>query len=157
VNVSDVVVPDAISPLVGYREWDVIDELGAPRLLSLFRPTEWPYDRPVRAQCLRHDRWEWWLREPAHQIPGTTCACGVYAHLDPVFEPAKGVTERRVSGVVLGWGRYVLGSSGWRAEYARIGALVRPAEPALRLDVYRAAERYRVPILDRLESHALAA
>ncbi|MGZ4124651.1 MAG: hypothetical protein ACXVQU_03750, partial [Actinomycetota bacterium] len=57
-NRSDVVVPDGISPLIGYREWDVLDELGSPRLLSLFRPTEWPYERPLRAQCLRHDRWE---------------------------------------------------------------------------------------------------
>jgi hypothetical protein len=155
-NRSDVVVPDGISPLIGYREWDVLDELGSPRLLSLFRPTEWPYERPLRAQCLRHDRWEWWLRESAHRVPGESCACGVYAHLEPEFEPAKGITERRVSGIVLGWGRYVLGTSGWRAEYARISALVRPEDPALRLDVYRAAERYDVPILNRLDARLAA-
>ncbi|MGZ4124650.1 MAG: hypothetical protein ACXVQU_03745 [Actinomycetota bacterium] len=61
-----------------------------------------------------------------------------------------------MSGIVLGWGRYVLGTSGWRAEYARISALVRPEDPALRLDVYRAAERYDVPILNRLDARLAA-
>jgi hypothetical protein len=143
-----VAVPDGISPLIGYREWDLVDDWGNPRLVSLFRPTAWPFDRPLRAQCLRYDRWAWWLRNVAHPVPTEGCGCGIHAHLEPSFEPAKGNTERRVVGVVRGWGHFVEGTTGWRVETASVAALVRPADTALRWAVHRASERYGVPILD---------
>ena len=56
----------------------------------------------------------------AHGLQGCTCGFYAYYREDPYS------TSRRISGVVEGYGRVVLGTAGFRAEKARILALLVP-------------------------------
>ena len=50
---------------------------------------------------------------------------------------------------MFGWGRYILGTLGWRAQFAQLVALLETAdEPEL---VGALAERYRVELVPHLE------
>jgi hypothetical protein len=49
---------------------------------------------------------------------------------------------------VLGWGRYILGSLGWRAQFAQLIALQHEEDPAIVDDL---ADRYDVTVLPDLE------
>jgi hypothetical protein len=151
-------VPDAIEPLVGYREWHAWTGVdGKPILLSLYRPSIWPYAEPMSAKCLKNDL-GLWMREPVgeHRSPDPACQCGVYAHRHPQFEPCSTATPHRyVSGVVIGWGRYILGTKGWRTEVARPVALL--ASPGTDAWVEQAADLYRVDVIRKWSELRLAA
>jgi len=143
-------VPDGVSPLVGYREWS-LRRIGdpSPELFSLFHPTVWPSDRPLTATCLRPLSWPYRAGPGHRDVPDDSCECGIYAYLRPDFETLHGARGPKVRGIVVGWGRYVLGSSGWRAQHARLLALLEhPGHPeALR----RIATRFGVPVVASLE------
>ena len=60
---------------------------------------------------------------------------------------------------MFGWGRYVLGTLGWRTQFARLVALLEPGDdpgddPG---PVGELAERYRVEVIPRLERIAFLA
>jgi hypothetical protein len=151
-------IPSGVVPLVGFREWTVVREpTRPPRLLSLFHPTSWPHDRPFAAMCLRPVTWPYRPVQPAHRgVPDEDCQCGIYAFRRPEFESLNGATGPKVRGVVMGWGRYVLGALGWRAQYARLVALLDRVDDIDdgRLEEHdhadvasMIAERYEVPIV----------
>lgn len=85
--------------------------------------------------------------EEAHELLGLDCSCGFYAYftgIDPYSTAASVMfgSTSRVTGVIEGYGRTVVGSKGFRAEKARLVALVfgleakerlRNAHPILRL------------------------
>jgi hypothetical protein len=145
-------VPDGVVPLVGYREWSIRTEPFGwpPRLLSLFHPTTWPHDKPFSAVCLRPVTWPDRSAPPIHAgVPDESCQCGIYAFRRPEFESLNGAAGPKVRGIVLGWGRYVLGTLGWRAQFACLVALLAPDEDQERIDVL--AERYEVQVIPRLE------
>ncbi|KAE8763915.1 hypothetical protein [Georgenia thermotolerans] len=58
----------------------------------------------------------------AHGLQGCTCGFYAYYRADPYARP------RRVSGIIEGYGRVVLGTKGFRAQKARLVALVLPEE-----------------------------
>lgn len=69
-----------------------------------------------------------------HGLQGCTCGFYAYYREDPYS------TSRRISGVIEGYGRVVLGTAGFRAEKARILALLVPgtargANPSREADV----------------------
>ena len=142
-------VPDGIVPLVGYREWALWEDGDAPpRLRSLFHPTVWPADRPLGAVCLRPLIWHGRVGVGHRDVPDPLCECGIYAFREPEFETLRGAKGPKARGIVRGWGRYVMGSAGWRCEFARIVALVRDADdPATSHAVGR---RYGVPVYPTL-------
>ena len=144
-------VPDGVVPLVGYREWAVqLDPDERPSLRSLFHPTSWPWDRVLGAVCLRPLIWHGRGDLAHHGVPDPACECGIYAFRSPEFETLRGAKGRKIRGVVRGWGRYVLGSSGWRCEFAALAGLEADPEAP---DVSDAlAERYGVPLLGRLDA-----
>lgn len=144
-------VPDGIVPLVGYREWSVRREHNArPRLVSLFHPTSWPSDRPFAAVCLRPVTWPYRPVQPIHDaVPHEACQCGIYAFRQPSFESLNGATGLKARGIVIGWGRYVLGAIGWRSQMARVVALAEQEEG--RELIEEVAHRYRVPVVRHLE------
>ena len=145
-----VVVPDTPVPLVGYREWFLRDG-GSDRteLSSLFHPTAWPHDRPMAAVCLRPRSWPYPMGPPHGEVPDHGCECGIYAFLNPEFDTLHGAHgQPRARGAIVGWGRFVLGTEGWRTEFARIVALLEhPEHPDV---LHRVAERYGVPVLETL-------
>lgn len=54
-------------------------------------------------------------REDAHDSPGESCKCGIYAVADPAPCASYPIS---VLGRVALWGKVVPGDKGWRAEYA---------------------------------------
>lgn len=140
-------VPDGIQPLTGYREWHAWTDLeGMPVLMSLYRPAIWPRWEAMKASCLKTDLGLWVRGRPAgHRAPDGSCQCGLYAHRFPDFEPvAPNAPHRYVRGLVLGWGKYVLGSLGWRAELARPVAIL--SSPGLEEWVEHAADLYGLEV-----------
>jgi hypothetical protein len=142
-------VPDGIVPLVGFREWAVWRESdGTPRLRSLFHPTVWPHDRTLGAVCLRPLVWHGRSGMGHKGVPDALCECGIYAFREPEFETLRGAKGPKARGVIEGWGRYVLGTSGWRCEFARVLAVLEDEEnPATSV---RLGERYAVPVVPSL-------
>ena len=119
-------IPDAITPVVGYRGWSVgMGRLWSPRGPSRVR---WPRRGALRARCLKHGDPNPFhpAMKPTdrHDAPQPDCSCGIYAMREPWDIEAVPVTPPWgvVIGRVDGWGRVVLGRKGWRAE------LVRPVE-----------------------------
>jgi hypothetical protein len=143
-------VPDGIVPLVGYREWALWREAGAPpRLRSLFHPTVWPHDRALGAVCLRPLIWQGRTGLEHNGVPDSLCECGIYAFRKPEFDTLRGAKGPKARGVVHGWGRYVLGTSGWRCEFARVvGVLEDEEEPETSFWI---ARRYDIPVLSTSE------
>lgn len=149
--VSDGTVPDGIVPLVGYREWALWLEADTPpRLRSLFHPTVWPHERPLGAICLRPLIWNGRTGAGHKGVPDPLCECGIYAFRRPEFESLRGAKGPKARGVVRGWGRYVLGTSGWRCEFVQIVSLFEDLQD--RATTYGLAKRYGVPVVSVLES-----
>jgi hypothetical protein len=143
-------VPDGVVPLIGYREWALWrDGRGPTQLRSLFHPTVWPHDRALGAVCLRPLIWHGRTGIGHESVPDALCECGIYAFREPEFDTLRGAKGPKARGVVQGWGRYVLGTAGWRCEYARVVALLEDEEdPATSRDIGR---RYTVPVIRSLE------
>jgi hypothetical protein len=99
--------PDLIEPVVGFRNWRVID--GA--LTSPYAGTVW-HEALICARCLGG----------AHPAPDPDCDCGVSAYHEPQLRFST-VDFRGVSGIVTLWGRVELHPDRMRAEYARVEAL----------------------------------
>lgn len=147
---APVQIPDGASPLIGYREWSLRGMGDArPELFSLFHPTAWPTDRPLTAICLRPMTWPYRAGPPHRDVPDDGCECGIYAYLSPDFETLHGARGPKARGIVAGWGRYVLGTNGWRSEHARLVALLEHADHPAVLE--RLAARFRVPIVRSLQ------
>lgn len=101
--------PDLIEPLVGFRNWRVIDG----SLTSPHTGVAW-HEPILCARC---------LSEPErHRAPEPGCDCGVSAYHDPQ-ERFSTVDFRGVSGIVSLWGRVELHDDRVRAEFARVEAL----------------------------------
>lgn len=143
-------VPEAQAPLpvVGYREWRLdTDEHGAPILRSVTTGTGWPHTEPLQAICRREHTWAWKGDAHVHRVPDAACECGVHASSHPFFERKPGDDDDRVVGVVVGLGRHEVDLEGWRAQRARVWALV---DPEGRPEVARAAARYGARVLDAM-------
>lgn len=91
-----------MEPLVGWRSWNLANHL----LLSLHTGTRWHPDEARAAGCTKG--WH-----GSDKVPTGNCTCGIYAVNDVKFVPGGDVY-----GEVYGWGRYVRGEDGWRAEFA---------------------------------------
>jgi hypothetical protein len=143
-------VPDGFVPLVGYREWAVHrDPDGTSALRSLFHPTIWPNDRALAAVCLRPLIWHGRSGIGHRAVPDAVCECGIYAFRRPDFDTLRGAKGPKARGVVRGWGRYVLGTSGWRCEFASVSAIVVDADdPATSREL---ARRYGIAVVTSLD------
>ncbi len=114
--------------VIGFRRWRVSS---AGDLVGLGVPHVWEsgaqtaicrgLDGVGFGNCAPFRVW------PGHQVPALRSRCGIWAHREPIRacqcgdpgSPAHGVV-----GAVRLWGRYVEHETGWRAEHARVVALV---------------------------------
>jgi hypothetical protein len=116
----------------------------------------WPHDRPLQAACAagapprRRKPKEGELEEIPHgPVPDPACSCGIYATVD--LDVINGYLSRNapVLGIVELGGRLVPASQGYRAQYARVAAILLVdealTEPHRLLRELAAA--YRVPAL----------
>jgi hypothetical protein len=104
---GETAAPDLIAPLVGFRNWRVIDGV----LSSPYAPLSWR-EPVVCARCLRE----------RHRAPAPGCDCGISAYHEPDLRFSS-VDFRGVSGIVSVWGHVEVHEDRLRAEYARVEAL----------------------------------
>jgi hypothetical protein len=137
-------VPDRMTPVVGWRAWDVNDS----QVRSLHSSFEWEPGKPTRAKCdvpkRRHAPKS--CRCSLEAAPGANCTCGIYAARSLDTLPDDYITDR--NGFVLGrvalWGRTIVHDEGWRGELAYPQAFfLRPDQERLR----PALVPFGVPIL----------
>jgi hypothetical protein len=123
---TNVTIPDAIDPVVGWRYWRM-DRTG--RLLASLGGSGrgWRPGAPKRASCasqrdpndFRFEHVSGVMTAP-HDSPAERCRCGIYA--------ARSLNDLRsqmllglgiaVVGEVLLWGKVIPGSRGYRAQFA---------------------------------------
>jgi hypothetical protein len=140
-------IPDGITPLVGYRAWQVAEEATGLVFYPLsHRSREWvdaprgwavarcPLDDEARLNASRFHAG--WLDGVAHDAPGESCSCGFYAmkelhpHLVRLVAYARRaeLTPRSQGTFVLGRvelaGKVIEHARGYRAERARIAELI---------------------------------
>jgi hypothetical protein len=143
-------IPDGFVPLVGYREWAVHrDPDGTPSLRSLFHPTIWPHDRALSAVCLRPLIWHGRSGIGHRAVPDAVCECGIYAFRRPDFDTLRGAKGPKARGVVRGWGRYVLGTSGWRCQFGAVSAILHDREDPATTSAL--ARRYGIAVVTSLD------
>jgi hypothetical protein len=138
-------------PVVGYRgwKWETKFRLGLGtrgHLASHAMGPGWNGTTETAA-CLNERRFS----HPG-PAPDPNCGCGLYviANLDELDAHIT-VNDTMIVGAVLGWGRVVQhGREGWRAQFARILALLdcKFSEAQLK-NTREAAKEYKVPLLQR--------
>lgn len=118
---DDVVVPDAVEAVIGWRAWVVQP---GPVLASVVHHAIWLPCKRFEANCLK-----------GHSVPDRKCRCGVYAastreHLGEMSYPEYDLAIGHV--VVVGevalWGGLISGDKGLRAEFAYPIRLLLPFE-----------------------------
>ena len=130
---ADGVAPDFIVPVVGFRQWRLVD--GMPT--SMYDGAAWP-EGSITAGCDRG-------HNPA-DVPVKDCSCGVYAYYDPCPRTASAATPDLIGGAVVVWGRVEAHIYGMRGEHARIVAFELPlSRGRKRRAVIEAAQRLGVP------------
>lgn len=107
-------------PVIGYRAWLLEEKfrIGVGRRLKL-KSTNMEYNWKPGTNTAK-------CSLTKHQVPAQRCHCGLYV-LASLKEIENHVTigKNVVVGAVIGWGRVVQhGTEGWRAEHAKILALL---------------------------------
>ncbi|MDP9400882.1 MAG: hypothetical protein M3P39_08065 [Actinomycetota bacterium] len=135
--------PDHGDPVVGFREWVLLDD----ELLSPLARTPWGAET-MQAECLARCRRAAGLWRSASPHPGPApdprCVCGLYAFAHPYAQRDHGRLTV-VRGAVALWGRVEVHERGMRAEFARVLALALPGGRRPEAAVRRVAERLEVP------------
>lgn len=107
----------------------------SPLALSLLATgTAWTFSRTTASA---NDKPETEVAKQEHRAAGLSCSCGFYAYFDDGDNPHH--KPGNVLGVVEGYGSVTVGSRGFRAEKARLVALVEERRPWLLSDAIRAA------------------
>jgi hypothetical protein len=91
-------------PLIGWRTWNFEDG----SLRSLVNEAVWVPDTPFHAIC---------PQAACVHSPTQKHSCGIYAR-NSQEELGDYREDGKISGLVLGWGRYVRATDGWRSEFA---------------------------------------
>ncbi len=110
-------VPDYISPIIGYRAWQW-DRAG----LHSLNGERWCPSKPLEATCRVCDFAVWRRGHKAgqhsHSAPQLDCTCGIYASKSLEHLRRPGYERLLIYGQVLLWGVVVEHQYGWRAQYA---------------------------------------
>lgn len=117
--------------LVGWRRWRLWGEL----LGSWNHFGNWPVDEALTSRCD--------ICAEHVTPPYEHCSCGIYAadSMDDVPESVH--QDSDVLGQVYGWGRYVRGEGGWRAQFAYPKSFHLGAHQG---DLVEPLRKYHVPI-----------
>jgi hypothetical protein len=155
---TGVEAPIYVLPVVGFRVWFVDDDGCLWPRTSEFAITRALVTEPWavgtnHARCLLEG-----VGRPFHPVPANDCMCGLYGWHSPAAAlRACRAGSGLIAGAIIAWGDLQVHPSGFRAEHARPVALAAPAHAGgLRRwvhvppgRVYRAAERYGIPAVDR--------
>lgn len=127
------VVPGALR---GYRQWFVEPGVILKAMNFPYHWTRGPNLAICQNQFLH-------FNEPKHQVPTRSCTCGFYALHGPA-ELNTGPHVNIVNGVIKAYGNVVLGTQGFRAQYAEVEALVARGGGLLLREAL--AQVYQVPV-----------
>jgi hypothetical protein len=145
---GDVLAPDLVQPVIGYRLW----RLGDEGLHSPYVDEEWR--RGVHTAVCRAER-----RDHAEPAPAHDCSCGIHAWYEPCPTLSWTATRHLVAGAVALWGDIELHPFGMRAGRGMIVALALPpwsgTKPRRILEVAADLDVDAVP-MRHLEPAALA-
>lgn len=159
--------PDLAGTIEAWRIWRVVAKDGEYRLCSALKPTVWPHDVELQAECLHPEpAFRWLRRRERHGAPNPKCECGIYAagleqiglYLTPApAEPALA----RVLGRVSLWGTVIECERGFRASHAYPASIYVPLDACGRNgdgceEVAESLEAYGVPV-ELLRTRAAAA
>ena len=114
--------PLLIEPITAWRAWEIYESKNRGVLIrSVTWKMRWPPRKPVRAHCLSQIRGT--IRAaPPHSAPDVEHRCGLYAVKNE--EQARGWARTsannrlRIVGKVQLWGRVLVFTEGYLAEYA---------------------------------------
>lgn len=137
--------PFAAGSVVGLRSFAVTPDY---QLSAVTRRVSWIPGQNM-ARCLR----VWWRPPDSHRVGVVGCSCGFYAYFDGTNDYANMIVGVSVTGIVEGYGLVTVGSRGFRAEKARIVALVEPST----FDFAPVRENYPDVPVYATEAEALAA
>ena len=144
---AELVAPDLVDPVVGYRLW----RLGDDGLWSPYVEERW--GRGVHTAICRAERSDHPAAAPAHD-----CSCGIHAWYEPCPTLSWAATRHLVAGAVALWGDIELHPFGMRAARGMIVALALPpwhgTKPRRILEVATELEIEAVPAR-QLEAVAL--
>lgn len=112
--------------VIGFRSWHVSltsENLISP-VISRSKRTEWPIDGPVEAECVDTGLMQERVEGP-HDHPTMGCVCGLRAwHTFDLALEHFSQGGFSIVGACLAWGKYVVASKGFKAQYMRPLALV---------------------------------
>lgn len=117
-------VPDAITPIVGWRE---MRATVGRWLTSPYTPMVWTGNQWYEAYCLPVEQRYMvvsYTGTTCSQAPGLGCGCGFHA-VPQLFSP-RPWSSRLMARVELA-GRVIQHKGGWRAQFARLTAIVGPS------------------------------
>lgn len=106
--------PDYVTPFIGWRSWNLDVNGEKLSLRSVYYWTLWPAREALVAIC-RHT----FGHKFVHEAPLEDHTCGIHAlgTRDAIAAWAR-VQKSPVVGTVKLWGRMVVGTMGYRAQYA---------------------------------------
>lgn len=125
-----------VTPLAGWRMWS----LHAGLLSSLNEPYLWQPLQAMKAEC---SPCYTGLERKGHEhgvAVYENCSCGIYATDEKATAEDQDGT---VLGEIWGWGRYVRGNRGWRAEFAYPKSFCLASHQS---DLVSVLKKYKVPI-----------
>jgi hypothetical protein len=128
--------PDTIGPILAYRVWQVVGRSPNLGLKSWAHETVWE-SGTLEAACALS----------SHTAPDFDCSCGIYA-LKRRTDVSHSIYGRDVLGIVELFGRVVVATDGYRAQFARIHELW--PVPRQEEVVAELAERYAARISSNL-------
>lgn len=100
-----------VEALVGWKAWGFSEE----RQVLVTRGHHWPTNAPVVSAHTEFVGGKEVIR--CKEIPNENCSCGIYA-ADSREGAQEYYDDGDIIGRVAGWGRYIRGDSGWRAQFA---------------------------------------
>lgn len=129
---GELVVPDVVGEIIGYRAWSVVTLGNLLRLSSATHGSHWPTSDWIYATCAGSIECKK-ARGDDKRCPGEACTCGLYAaatldQLKDLGYGNYGDDQDIVMGEVGLVGKVIPGSQGWRAQKARVVKLLVPYE-----------------------------
>lgn len=143
-------------PIVGFRSWSASLDGDLYPILGPGAPGP---DNPPPSYLAWNVEPAWSACPHGHDQPAENCVCGLWANAR--IKPDHGGF---VCGAIVGWGRVILHEDGFRAQYARLLALLDDDDYPDGFDqaghrrefINAVAERRRLPVLsaDELATYA---
>lgn len=129
-DTDSIFFPDDTLPVLGYRSYlfrsTLVEGEAFYGIRALARNAFWETDGPTRAECRHPDKG---IHKGSESCPDSSpapnCSCGLHAYHR--VNHLRAFQRDRILACVVGWGQmYRHGSEGWRAEYAKPVAFVKP-------------------------------